>query len=182
MLKVNVGLSRKLSRDYNSTGFSVNFEGEITAPINDNEAVIEQVKEIFDLAEEALDQQVQRATSIDAQATRDEGHRPTRPAIEQRYRQNGQDYNGHGNNGNGARSQNHSSHDDSQGESATNKQLQYLQSLGKRNRLSTAQLEEQIQEILHRQVGLYDLSKQQAAKVIDALTTSPANGRTNGRY
>lgn len=37
MLKVNVGLSRKVSRDYNSTGFSVNLEGEVCAPLDDPE-------------------------------------------------------------------------------------------------------------------------------------------------
>jgi len=29
MLRVNVGLSRKLSKDYNSTGYSVNLDGEV---------------------------------------------------------------------------------------------------------------------------------------------------------
>lgn len=32
MLRVNVGLSRKLTRDYNSTGFSINVEGEVCVP------------------------------------------------------------------------------------------------------------------------------------------------------
>jgi hypothetical protein len=40
MLKINVGLSRKLSKDFQSTGFSLNLEGEITAPVSDPEAVI----------------------------------------------------------------------------------------------------------------------------------------------
>lgn len=35
MLKVNVGLSRKLSRDYNSTGFSLNLDGELCAGMDD---------------------------------------------------------------------------------------------------------------------------------------------------
>jgi hypothetical protein len=39
MLKINVGLSKKLSKDYNSTGYSVNLEGEITAPVSDPDAV-----------------------------------------------------------------------------------------------------------------------------------------------
>jgi hypothetical protein len=30
MLSVNIGLSRKLSKDYNSTGYSVNLDGEVT--------------------------------------------------------------------------------------------------------------------------------------------------------
>ena len=59
MLRVNVGLSRKLSKDYNSTGYSVNLDGEISAPVSDPQAVIDQVKELWDLAEEALGQQIE---------------------------------------------------------------------------------------------------------------------------
>lgn len=76
MLKVNVGLSRKLSRDYNSTGFSINVEGEIGVSIDDPEIVVEKVKELYDLAEEALSQQIERYQGESAIATRDEasGH------------------------------------------------------------------------------------------------------------
>ena len=63
MLKVNVGLSRKLSKDYNSTGFTINLEGEVAAPPNDAEAVVEQVKELYDLAEEGLNLQIERSQS-----------------------------------------------------------------------------------------------------------------------
>jgi len=45
MLRVNVGLSRKLSRDYNSSGFSLNLEGEICVGLDDPEAMIERVKD-----------------------------------------------------------------------------------------------------------------------------------------
>ena len=44
MLKANVGLSRKISENYNSTGFSLNLEGEIHATLDDPEAVIERIK------------------------------------------------------------------------------------------------------------------------------------------
>ena len=71
MLKVNVGLSRKLSKDYNSTGFSINVDGEVMAPVSDAEAVIEQVKQLFDLAEEALDQQIERSSGDSEIASRD---------------------------------------------------------------------------------------------------------------
>ena len=54
MLKANVGLSRKLSENYQSTGFSLNLEGEINATLDDPEAVIERVRELYDLADEAL--------------------------------------------------------------------------------------------------------------------------------
>lgn len=45
MLKVNVGLSRKLSRDSNSTGFSLNLEGELGVGPDDPEALVEKIKE-----------------------------------------------------------------------------------------------------------------------------------------
>ena len=97
MLRANVGLSRKLSKDYNSTGYSINLDGEITAPVSDPEAVIEQVKELFDLAEEVLGQQIDRSQSESAIASHDEEPRP--PAAVNR--------NGNGTNGskgsNGAR-------------------------------------------------------------------------------
>jgi len=34
MLRVNVGMSRKLSKDFNSTGFSVNLEGEVCGTLS----------------------------------------------------------------------------------------------------------------------------------------------------
>ena len=72
MLKVNVGLSRKLSKDYNSTGFTINLEGEVAAPPNDAAAVVEQVKELYDLAEEALSLQIERSQGDAALASHDE--------------------------------------------------------------------------------------------------------------
>jgi hypothetical protein len=168
MLRVNVGLSRKLSKDYNSTGFSINLDGEVTASTSDAEAVVEQVKELFDLAEEALDQQIERAQSETAIAGRDE-ERPTAPTNGVNGRSKPVS-NGHSRlppeNGNG--------HSD---DIATNKQINYLLSIGKRQRLSTIQLENRIAEILGRVVGLYELSKRDAARVIDELTATVTNGR-----
>ena len=72
MLKVNVGLSRKLSRDYNSTGFSLNLEGEICVSLDDPETLVEKVKEFYDLAEEALNQQISRYEGESGNVSRDE--------------------------------------------------------------------------------------------------------------
>jgi hypothetical protein len=58
MLKVNVGLSRKLSRDYNSTGFSINLEGEIPFAINEPDAVLDHIGLFYDLADKALQQEI----------------------------------------------------------------------------------------------------------------------------
>lgn len=181
MLKVNVGLSKKLSRDYNSTGFSVNLEGEITAAANDSDAIIQQVKELFDLAEESLDQQVQRTQSISAQASHDA--EPEHNPGTNGHSRNGQPSNGYAGNGHGMNGHNsRTPHDDRPSEPATNKQIQYLLSIGKRQRLSTVQLEHQVRDILRKQVGIYELTKKEAAKVIDTLTNSHHNGQREVRY
>ena len=165
MLRVNVGLSKKLSKDYNSTGFSVNIEGEVTSPLTDAQAVVEEVKQFFDLAEESLDQQIERSQGTTALAHHDEA-----PRTETRQNGNGrsapQNSQARSTNGNG------NGHKD---EAATNKQLQYLLSIGKRMKLTTAALEKEICDILGDAIGLYDLTKKQAGIVIDQLTTAPAN-------
>lgn len=169
MIKVNVGLSRKLSKDYNSTGFSLNIEGEITAPLDNPEMVVERIREFYDLAEEALDQQIERHHGDDAIANRDSNNR----------------FSGR----NGALSRTDRPHPTTDGNSnrdrhsqdelATNKQINYLLSIAKRHELSTAKLEERIAEVLGRPVALYDLTKRAAGTVIDALngnTETTTNG------
>jgi hypothetical protein len=184
MLRANVGLSRKLSKDYNSTGFSVNLDGEITASPSDAEGVIEQVKELFDLAEEALSQQIERSQSESAIASHDE--EPRQPVQDH---QDGTGANGANAAGEGqARKtqppknsqppQNGNGQDE---QPATNKQIQYLLGIGKRQKLSTVQLEKKIAEILGRQVGVYDLTKQAAGVVIDALTNGASANGTRAR-
>ena len=158
MLRVNVGLSRKLSKDFQSTGFSVNIEGEVTAPTSDPETVVEQVKELYDLAEEALDQQIERSRSVDSLAARDE-ERPSRSSTQSNGRNQTRRSNDTGTNV----------------EPATEKQVNYLLTIGKRQRLSTAKLEAKITDIIGQEIGIYDLTKRQAAQAIDALT---GNSRT----
>lgn len=158
MLRVNVGLSRKLSKDYNSTGFSLNLEGEICAPMDDPEAVIERIREFYDLAEEALSDQIQRYEETDAIARR-EGDPPN--------------HNGNGNgqsatNGNGRSSG--KAPPTTQEEAATNKQIQFLLTIARRQELTTAALEVEIGKILGHPVGIYQLSKREAGQVLDALT------------
>ena len=183
MLKVNVGLSRKLSHDFNSTGFSLNLEGELCVGLDDPVAMIERVKEFYDLAEEALNQQIERYEGERAIGSRDEGQ-PTRTnpprcntppknqsetAAPDNSRPNGQPQQ----NGNGQAPNE---------DAATNKQVQYLLNLGKRQGLTAQQLETRIESILGRRVGVYDLTKREAGGVIDALNQNGApvaNG--NGR-
>ena len=155
MLKANIGLSRKLTKDYQSSGFSVNIEGELTAPTSDAEAVIEQIKELYDLAEEALDQQIERSRSVEAIAARDAERRPdVQPT-----------------NGHVAAAERHASNGSMADQpAATPKQINFLLTIGKRQRLTTETLEAKIAEVLGRPVGLYDLTKQQAGIVLDALS------------
>lgn len=169
MLKINVGLGKKLTRDYNSTGYSVNLEGEITAPVSDPEAVIEQVKEVFDLAEAALDAQIERSQGTPPAAVHDEESRAASNSGNSRQApaDNGQRPTPSNGNGNGRKD-----------EPVTNKQIQFLLSIGKRMRLTTAALEKEVSDIVGTEVGLYDLTKRQAAKVLDQLTNSTPINRS----
>lgn len=170
MLRVNVGLSRKLSKDYNSTGFSINVEGEVVAPISDPNAVTEEVKQLYDLAEEALAVQIERSQSEAAIASRDE--RPQANDVDGNGTSNGHVEDHRAGNG-------HQGTQDSV--SATAKQIQYVLSIGKRQRLSTVELEHRIQEILGVPVGIYDLTKRQAGAVIDELTGNGSAATVAGR-
>lgn len=174
MLKVNVGLSRKLSRDYNSTGFSLNLEGEICVGPDDPEAMIEKVKEFYDLAEEALNQQIERYEGESAIGSRDGQHA---------HRSNGHSHDSTAkepsNNGNG-QSNHNGNGQAANGDGATNKQVQYLLNLGKRQGLTPLQLEDRIEGIVGKKVGIYDLTKREAGDVIDGLSQNGAPA-TNGR-
>ena len=183
MLKVNVGLSRKLSRDYNSTGFSLNLEGEICVSLDDPETLVEKVKEFYDLAEEALNQQVARYEGESATAGRTEekpvrSHNSSNGASSKEPATNGKPSNqnspapaNHGGNGKASNL-----------DAATNKQVQYLLNLGKRHGLTQIQLEDRIESELGKKAGVYDLTKREAGDIIDVLSQNgapAANG--NGR-
>jgi hypothetical protein len=159
MLRANVGVSRKTSRDFNSRGFTLNLEGEIQATLDDPEAVIERIKELYSVAEEALDRQVSEAQEIDQFARRDAEESPRPPS------------NGHANghvNGESTRN-GHRVTNPSNPEPATNKQVQFLTTLAKRQKLFGAKLEGSIEEITGRRCSPYDLTKKEAGAVINAL-------------
>jgi hypothetical protein len=185
MLKANVGLSRKISRDYNSTGYSVNLDGEIPVSVDEPQAVIQKVRELFSLAQEALAQEIDRDQGEDSIGRRDEEHPTPRPEA-----------NGNGNghtdrpspgsaprstptNGSGVKNgQNGQNGQNGNEESATNKQVQFLLTMGKRFKLSTPQLEGKVAEIIGRRCGVYDLTKREAGLVLDHFTKAAnANGR-----
>ena len=156
MIRANIGLSRKLSKDFNSTGFSINLENEITAPLNDPEAVIEQVRQLYNLGTEILDREMDAYQGDTAIAGRD-APATTRPTS------------------NGSMSTTHNSAASTtvnESPGATEKQVSYLLSLGKRHRLSTLELDKRISGVLGRSTNVYQLSKQEAARVIDSLNNS----------
>lgn len=169
MLKVNVGLSRKLSHDYNSTGFSVNLEGEVLAPLDDPALVLTRIRELYDLAEESLNQQIESHKTgqrVEAPPLASPSPPTSSATLES------------------------SSHVSTRAENtpseegfipATNKQITFLLNLGKRQGLNKPQLENRVAEYIGREVDLYGLSKREAGVVLDRLTQSsektPANGR-----
>ncbi len=165
MLKANVGLSRKITRDYNSTGYSVNIEGEIQASLDDSEAVVERIKELWSVAGEALAQEIDRDQSEDAIGRRDERSQP--PASDNSNGQQPKDQPQRPpQNGNESKAKPE--------EQATNKQCQYLLNLAKRQNLTKAALGFKIEQILGFPVELYHLTKRQAGLVIDTLTGNGA--------
>jgi hypothetical protein len=179
MLRANVGLSRKVSRDYQSTGYTVNLDGEIPFSPDDAEGVLEKVRELFDLAQEAMNREIDRDQGEMAIGRRDEepptpstdgknGHTNghyrtvnTTPTNTVPVTANGSETNG---NGNGKHPGNE--------EVATNKQVQFVLTMGKRFKLSTPQLESRIVQIVGRKCGVYELTKKEAGRVLDQLTNN----------
>jgi hypothetical protein len=47
MLRATVNVSRKISQNYNSTGFGLSLDGEIQGSLDDPQTVIERIKEAF---------------------------------------------------------------------------------------------------------------------------------------
>jgi len=165
MLKINAGLSRKLSRDFNSQGFSVNIEGELLADLNDAEAVVERIQQFYDVAEETLSRQIERYQSDSAIASRDEAQAaspepPKSPSSSYGQRVTSPT----------TPSPTQSRLTAGASEPATNKQVQFLLSIGKRHGLTKPQLENRIAEIVGQRTGIYDLTKRDAGVVLDALT------------
>ena len=168
MLKANVGLSRKVSENFNSTGYSLNLEGEILAPLDDAEAVVERIRELYSIAEEALDRQMSESQGIDAMARREKddsgeddrnSHANSRPEPRP-------DRPGPGRNGGNGKTGNDPP--------ATNKQVQFLQTLAKRNKLFGPRLEAFIEEVVGHRCSAYDLTKAEAGQVIDQLSGDEA--------
>ncbi|QVL30302.1 hypothetical protein KIH39_15730 [Telmatocola sphagniphila] len=165
MLKATVSLSRKLSQDYNSTGFTVSLDGEIPFPPSDHEGVLEKVSELFDLAEEALNREIEesRDREIDPPSSKTSPSIPT----------NNESSNGHANPARRTEplSMNRPDYNSPNGKAdqATPKQLQFLETMARRNKLTDQQLELRIKEVIGRPCTIHQLTKKEAGKVIDSL-------------
>lgn len=179
MLRANVGLSRKVSRDYQSTGYTVNLDGEIPFAVDDPDAVLEKIKELFNLAQEALGREIDRDQGETAMGRRDE-----EPKVPPQNGQNGQasrppqgqttsPANGSHPPSNGAPQNGNRNGSD---EAASNKQVQFILTMGKRYKLSTPQLEGRINQIIGRKCGVYELTKKEAGRVLDQFTNG--NGQS----
>jgi hypothetical protein len=148
MLKVNVSLSRKLSRDYNSTGFSINLEGEIPFSINEPDAVLDHIGEFYDLADKALAQQIDRhqnpdRTLFDAPGSAASAQEEC-PSVISFPPPNGE-------------------------LRATAKQMKYLGDLSQKLSLTPEALDAKVAEILGQTKSHQQLSRREAGTVIAAL-------------
>jgi len=163
MLTANVGLSRKITRDYNSTGYSITLNGEIPFSTDQVEGVLEKLSELFDLAEEALQREIE---GKDGQATAEPRNAtpPSPPAN-----------NGHTNGQakpNAPLPMNRSNYGNgpANSDTATAKQLQFLQTMARRCKFNERQLETRITEVIGRSCPVQQLTKKEAGLVLDSLT------------
>lgn len=182
MLRVNVGLSRKLSHDYNSTGFSVHLDGEVAIALDDPELALTKIRELFDLADEALQDQVQnyrpdRSVPTDTVNRRNPGQSTNRIAEHDRQKNSSS-------NRLPATQQRDATSKPTRkpangAEPATNKQVQFILNLSKRLGMNKAQLDGRIGSLVGRVAGPYDLTKSEACELLDELTTEaePAGAR-----
>lgn len=179
MLKANVGLSRKISRDYQSTGYTVNIEGEIPAPVQDPELVLAKVKELFNLAEAALDAEIDRDQGEQAIGRHDMEPAPRQPASDPSPADRPVKAPAPPPPRPTPPANNHTSRPNNS-DAATPKQLEFIRNLGKRQKLSSAQMDTVVAEALGHARPLQELSKKEAGAVIEALNGDSAS--RNGSY
>jgi hypothetical protein len=152
-LSINVGLSRKASRDYQSSGTSINVTAELDQSLLARpEELQQQIRGLYEQAENALDHQASRtAVGADDPPARSD-RRP---------------------NGNGSRN---GGHGRPNGSAMTDSQRRCIESIAKRIGIDP-RLESR--DIIG--VELTDLSLKQASELIDHLKAlSPVNGRNGG--
>ncbi len=163
-LSVNVGLSRKASKDYQSTGYSINVVAELDSTLLAKPDELQrQVDDLFAQAQSALDRQAGVAQPSLQRATRGAGGYNGRPSGNGRYSRNGNG-NGHPANGNGG--------------TMTESQRRAILAIAKR---ASADAEAEARDIIG--VELDELTLRQASELIDHLKVlQPVSGNGhNGR-
>ena len=159
MLRASVSLSRKVSHDFNSSGYTVTLDGEVPHPPDDAEAVLEKVSELFHLAEEAIATEIERDRHRQPEQ-KNAAPPPPPPSLVKSTRAEPLPMN--------RPALSNGSHPSPN--TATPKQLHFLQNLGKRKGLSRDDLDGVIAQVLGSAKRTGDLSKREAGQVIDHLT------------
>ncbi len=146
-LSVNVGLSRKASKDYQSTGVSINVTAELDQSLLAKpDELQQQIGDLYAQAESALDRQANRMSEPPRRRPVESETRPAR--TNGRYPRNG---NGHARNGNGDGRM-------------TDSQRKAIQSIAERQRVD---LDAECREIIGAEFD--DLTLRQASELIDHL-------------
>lgn len=169
MLRANVGVSRKVTREFQSAGYSVSLDGEIPFGPDDAEGVLDKVAELFHIAEEALRVQIERDHGTQSAGNRHDA--PPPPASTDGHpKANGRSEPLPMNRPPHTGGQRPAKGATPSPEPATPKQLQYLQTLAKRKALSRDELDAVIARVVGSAKETGELTKREAGAVIDHLT------------
>jgi len=158
-LKTNIGVSRKVAdNNYGSRGASVNLEVELDlALINDPERFHDRIRQVFRLAQQAIDNELGRQQGPAANSAN-----------------NGQSANGNGHStSNGHSPTNGNGKPRSSGRKATASQVRALHAIANRQGIDLALTLQERYGIDHAE----DLGIGQASELIDELKNTVAGGR-----
>jgi hypothetical protein len=158
-LKTNIGVSRKVAdNNYGSRGASVNLEVELdSALINDPERFHDRIRQVFRLAQQAIDNELGRQQGPAANSAN-----------------NGQSANGNGHStSNGHSPTNGNGKPRSSGRKATASQVRALHAIANRQGIDLALTLQERYGIDHAE----DLGIGQASELIDELKNTVAGGR-----
>ena len=171
-LSINVGLSRKASRDYQSTGVSINVTAELDQSLLARPDELQaQVANLYAQAESALNQQASGMSQRE----------PSRPDCDDRRpaRSNGNRANGAQGYANGSRPPNGNSNGhraNGNGGGMTDSQRRAINAIARRLNIDPAYEAEQVLG-----APLDDLSVRQASELIDHLKAIQPNSNGNER-
>ena len=157
MLTINVGLSRKASKDYQSTGVSINVTAELDSALLAKPAELQaQIDALYAQAEGAIDRQVQAYVAG-----------PSPQALE---RINGERFSRNGSNG-----QHHvNGNDHRNGDGTTSSQRKAIEAIARRANIDPAQ---ECQDLFG--FALDELTLRQASGFINHLKEQAADGQPN---